>query len=75
MSWQKIDTAPKDGRFLLLIEHGAWNGLNRPHVAMAYWKPDDRVANSGYWSEAVRLNIQMQPTHWMEIPEAPHEYD
>lgn len=75
MNWQAINTAPKDGRFVWLIEHGAWTGLPRTHQVMAYWKSDDRLVNGGYWAEAIRPNIAIQATHWMPLPSAPNEYD
>lgn len=70
MNWQPIASAPK-GRYIWAIEDGAWNGMPIPYQAMIYWRQDSR---GGYWAEAGRPHIAMQPSHWMELPEVPPEY-
>jgi len=74
MNWQSMETAPKDGRFILAVEDGAWTGLPRPYIAMAYWKADHRLSDGGYWAEAARQDIWMKPSHWADA-EYPSEYD
>lgn len=59
--WQPIETAPKDGKWLLV-----WNGLSAQIPAVAYydgevWTHGD---NTFYW------NI----SHWMPLPAPPSLY-
>jgi hypothetical protein len=70
--WQPIETAPKDGTYILVASaSGPW---------VAHWAP---VAVSGYRFEqpwrSVMLNHDhihgatryLPPTHWMPLPDAP----
>lgn len=62
MTWQPIDTAPKDG--VEIVGHDKATGVS--HVtsfANGVWHdPDDH-----YYSEAPPF----APTHWMPLPDAP----
>ena len=72
MTWQPIETAPKDGRGIILIDMGA----PVPEAGIGYWAGD-------LWScvdpspEALadRATIQaitwLHPTHWMPLPAPP----
>lgn len=67
MIWQPIETAPKDGTRILL------------------WGVGDEGPNVGSWAESVYLNnshgwiiyyarsdtIQLNPSHWVPLPEPP----
>lgn len=70
--WREIETAPKDGSYILVtMGRGAW---------VAHWAP---VAVSGYRFErpwrSVMLNHDhiavtarhLPPTHWMPLPHPP----
>jgi hypothetical protein len=79
--WQPIETAPKDGREVLLF--GIWageiHGLNAdPTIAVGAWQGgksdyqgDDFWALTGGDVYA----CWMRPTHWMPLPEPPQEGD
>ncbi len=76
MAWQPIDTAPKDGTWVLLCG-GNTNEYDfddemlpchsRPVVA--HWNGSDWAY--GYWDGAWRSCYE-KPTHWMPTPE-PHK--
>ena len=79
--WQPIETAPKDGRAILIYEPtGRYGNLqsdyqaerNGPRVkfddyrfAIGYWRP----YGSGGWGN--RNCSDVNPTHWMPLPEPP----
>jgi allantoicase len=64
MTWQPIETAPKDGSHMIL-------GCST-YVDCGYWDdgwtlyPDDTAPHDNY---CVRFNPE--PTHWMPLPEPP----
>jgi hypothetical protein len=63
--WQFIETAPKDGRQLLLWDGRAVTvGRHDPEKA-PFGSPWARLVLTDYYS-----NI-FQPTHWMPLPEPP----
>ena len=77
--WQPIETAPKDGTWVLVwgpLEawssvKAAWYAMNR-RIGRAYWKMD------GEWDDYELADNQ--PTHWMPLPDPPtssqaHEQD
>jgi uncharacterized protein DUF551 len=57
--WQPIETAPKDGRDLLLANIGI--------VRLAFWDE----ARGGQWSIWPGRDQFFKPTHWMPLPEPP----
>jgi hypothetical protein len=62
MNWQPIETAPKDGTWVLVYENG--------------WEPDHgdidiahfRDSKSWMTYEDLRMDL---PSHWMPLPESP----
>lgn len=58
--WQKIDNAPKDGRWVLVT----WKGSPHRMEAMRY----DENGDWQWWEGDVTNN---PPTHWMPLPKAP----
>jgi hypothetical protein len=62
-TWQPIESAPKDGRYINLyskhfgIKEGCW--LDGAEVFYAHFCQDDYKSMSKYW------------THWMPIPASP----
>ena len=59
-SWQLVQTAPKDGRKLLMWAPGF--GLD---WLVLYWM-------DGYWREpANSMGLKVVPTHWMPLPAPP----
>lgn len=66
MTWQPIETAPKDGRMVLLYPSRCWcDEDDRGEVA--YWDAD--------FSEWVGIGPIAEdytgPTHWMPLPDPP----
>lgn len=58
--WQPIETAPKDGRKLLMWHPGMALG-----ALVLFWM-------DGYWREpANSLGLKTTPTHWMPLPDPP----
>lgn len=65
MTWQPIETAPKDGTQVLL-----W----RDETIVGRWQIDDRrpywTGGDIYW-RGVRWCRDHNPTHWQPLPEPP----
>jgi hypothetical protein len=77
MSWQPIETAPKDGTEVLLFIPVNWGETfqevprigNGNHVEAAWYNPTRRL-----WLNRLDQWIKEQtPTHWMPLPEPPKE--
>jgi hypothetical protein len=60
--WQPIETAPKDGRMILV-----WRDSG---VHLMRWKA---IGEHGFWDEwHVKLkHLSSHPTHWMPLPDPP----
>lgn len=56
MTWQTMETAPKDGTEILLWDAGKF-------AIVGYWHP-----LSGHWTTG---DYALVPTHWMPLPEGP----
>lgn len=58
--WQPIETAPRDGKTLLMWAPGFGLG-----ALVLYWMND-------YWREPANgLGLKVEPTHWMPLPPPP----
>jgi len=85
MTWQMIETAPKDGRLLIV----GWDSASVWIVRAAWWRsPEDveqmRACGSdasaddvGWWSyihsvTQEKLEGSSEPTHWLAMPPAPN---
>jgi hypothetical protein len=67
MSWQPIETAPKDGtRILGWSEKHVWKGIHT-----CYWGRDGELNPSRWHGGHCRIGHIDQPTHWMQLPEPP----
>jgi hypothetical protein len=76
--WQPIETAPKDGRFVLLhVPQGLESGVV---TVGAYWKADGRADNGrflkGNWDGWLGMDVDVrsswcEPTHWQPLPTPP----
>ena len=61
--WQPIETAPKDGLYDILVSEGLG-------VYMATWSRLGPLPNTKFgW--ITNTNFQVDPTHWMPLPETP----
>ena len=72
--WEKIETAPKDGRHILLGSpkwatcwHGYWRAGREPGtpVGAAWGDPG--------WTRTNFCDTGLEPTHWHPLPEPPRE--
>ncbi len=70
--WQPIETAPKDGRPVWLIEDGAPLGLTVQHQFAGVWWTDKRYVAGGCWQLVDRDSVG-SPTHWMPLAAPPEE--
>ena len=70
MEWRTIDSAPKDGEFVLLYSPDAGDG--EPFIAR--WLPDPEFPDGGAWWEKpdnYPFPVDADPSHWMPLPLAP----
>jgi hypothetical protein len=69
--WQTIDSAPKDGRDILIIRFGR---EAIPTFNVVWWDDSGRWGKKYPWrfveSRVGGYNIDF-PTHWMPLPEPP----
>lgn len=84
VAWQPIETAPKDGRKVILFY---LNSNNKARTVMARWLTDEEAAetdgdgvgfNGGWyecidnWGDYTEVAIhEGDPSHWMHLPKAP----
>lgn len=62
MEWQPIETAPKDGARILIGRVG------HPWVFSAWWNE-----RHTHWATGKSpMDFFAEPTHWMQLPEAPN---
>ena len=60
--WQPIETAPRDGTRVMLIDtFDQWHYIGR-------WNAD--LGDQGFWEDMSEYAL---PTHWMPLPAAPKE--
>jgi hypothetical protein len=70
--WQPIETAPKDGRDILVYarypKYQEWVGKDEfdSYIEIACW-------NGGWRIDAFAPPFGNQPTHWMPLPEPPND--
>jgi hypothetical protein len=80
--WQPIETAPKDGRTLLLgyfNSGGNWRTLRGEWFtegSMDEWDGDDGANPEGWYETSVENDDPpncwaTEPTHWMPLPDPP----
>lgn len=66
--WQAIESAPKNGTFVLLFHHRA-----EPPVSMGYWDNAFGIIKYSGWMmiESDTAPSAYDPSHWMPLPAAP----
>ena len=66
--WQPIETAPKDGRHILIWD---WEGL--ASIVEIYWAKDSDWEGWVYAEELLAEACPEvdDPTHWQPVPEPP----
>lgn len=84
MTWQPIETAPKDGREVLVIHRGVrriarwasvWHRDNQMWVADNPLSDPPTVAGLGPELPETDPFHRPGPTHWMPLPQPPEEGD
>ena len=65
MKWEPIETAPKDGRTVILYRPGYRNKV------FLGWYEYDKLLKSSYFRSVGRSDVGWDATHWMVIPEGP----
>jgi hypothetical protein len=71
--WQPIETAPKDGTPVWLVEDGASMGVIIAHQFVGAWVPSRKLTAGGFWLHVYR-NLIGHPTHWMRLPDTPSAF-
>jgi len=61
--WQPIETAPKDGRDMLLAGVHLLDGPRQ--FVGGWWQSEED------WADEDARRINFRATHWMPLPEAP----
>lgn len=82
VKWQPIDTAPKDGRNILVI-NGAKGGYGgscgdsqKPyHIGVAYYMNSAHFGGPWYATDCCDGVSTYRPTHWMPLPEPPNDFE
>jgi len=77
--WQPIETAPKDGTFILvcqtLTKKQAKDKAYGIFFQVAAWWADEEDEKDGRWAIYCDLpsepSLHFNPTHWMPLPEPP----
>lgn len=73
MSWQPIETAPKDGTYILVSNEqsdGAWVARYAPVYASG-WRPENPWQSMmlNHWH--LKRHLSRMPTCWQPLPEPP----
>lgn len=71
--WQSIETAPKDGSWVMLsggrIDYG-WDGESAPRVVVGQWANRAECWQFA-WYDGGYYGEYENPTNWMPLPETP----
>lgn len=80
MTWQPIETAPKDGAWVLLSGGKItyhWDGDTPPCMVVGQFTHElnGRILTEGHWQfawyDGGYFGIYEGPTHWMPLPDPP----
>jgi hypothetical protein len=84
MTWQPIETAPKDNTRIIVYakgytKNGVWGGIDGPWVGEVFWKDGWYGDKPGGWMIAncdEEYGCFVVATHWQSLPEPPmDEFD
>ena len=64
MNWQPIETAPKDGRGIIIFYYP------KAGMAFAFWH-EEKWLEVSPGLVSMEENTHCKPTHWMPLPEPP----
>ena len=67
--WRPIETAPKDGTWVLLW----WKETPTGSECFDEWSPEQAVGKWHYdcWMRCSEYSVGGTPTHWMPLPKTP----
>lgn len=72
--WQPIETAPKDGRSLLLGGGNICVGDDHKGMPVGVLQGEWSNAEKIWWVGTINgKSLHVKPTHWMPLPEPPSE--
>lgn len=66
-TWQPIETAPKDGTFVLLLEEDGDPVIG----AFVDFKGKEPSGYHNGWFDNISGQYEITPTHWMPLPDPP----
>jgi len=78
MNWNPIETAPKDGTFILAVVKGftpavaQWTEDFRPGGEFTFLEPG-MFAEDDHWDQMLAETIAWKPTHWLPLPAPPED--
>jgi len=67
--WQPIETAPKDGTFVLVYAPN----VGEPRVTVGSWDREPDEEGGQRWRDDLFAWDTIEPTHWKTLPEPPAE--
>jgi hypothetical protein len=68
--WQSIETAPKDGRMILVYPSSCWTDDTEGDFEVTYWDED-----MGKFAQCSYPDDYSGPTHWQPLPPAPRDQE
>lgn len=68
VNWQPIETAPRDGTWILCLLDRVYADNNRQTCVVVRWLESNRIADVGSWIDE---EYSYDVTHWMPLPEPP----
>ena len=76
--WQPIDTAPKDGTWILLGGGRTDDEKGDRSIAVGQWTNYLNGSETEWhwqfaWYDGGYYGFYEEPTHWMQLPKAPDE--
>ena len=74
--WQPIETAPRDGRLLVLC-WSDWDGQSRHYQpVVGWWQSCETLSEGGEWVQwSLGLESCHGVSHWMALPPGPEDSD
>jgi len=66
--WQPIETAPKDGTWVLLYKRGEKRAKNKYLYRIGHWGKGNYSFGKLRW---IGPSGKFNPTHWMPLPKPP----
>jgi hypothetical protein len=72
--WLNIESAPKDGTYILATDDGSWKGCFICHwddVSGAHYTPVREFGWATHYDDQTMQYESEDPTHWMPLPSLP----